>query len=126
MIGYNLQTVYKRKRNQITNDINNNSTLNIIRTCRAEGNAENKDSFVFVLSLIAIVYWISQEVCRQMDSVFKELLMRQTVQDPSSTASSPSAQVAQKKGRQNVRRGRGAGLFKAADPLDWEDWHQMT
>lgn len=61
---------------------------------------------------------IDKEVCRQMDSVFKELLMRQTVQDPSSTASSPSAQVAQRKGRQNVRRGRGAGLFKAADPLD--------
>lgn len=53
-----------------------------------------------------------------MDSVFKELLSRQAVQDPSSTASSPSGQAPQRKGRWDGRRGRGAGLFKAADALD--------
>uniref|UniRef100_A0A8P4G1K3 Rho GTPase activating protein 4 n=1 Tax=Dicentrarchus labrax TaxID=13489 RepID=A0A8P4G1K3_DICLA len=84
----------------------------------SEGSAENKERFVFFLSLITIVYFISQEVCRQMDSVFKELLLRQGVQDPTSTASSPSAQAPQKKGKRDVRRGKGAGLFKAADPLD--------
>ncbi|CAJ1085267.1 rho GTPase-activating protein 4-like [Xyrichtys novacula] len=61
---------------------------------------------------------VDKDVCRQMDSVFKELLSRQVVQDPSSTAPSPSAEAAQKKGRRDVRRGRGAGLFKAADQLD--------
>ncbi|XP_074537334.1 rho GTPase-activating protein 4-like [Halichoeres trimaculatus] len=61
---------------------------------------------------------VDKEVCRQMDSVFKELLSRQVVQEPSSTASSPSAQAAQRKGRRDVRKGRGVGLFKAADPLD--------
>ncbi|XP_035512822.1 rho GTPase-activating protein 4a isoform X2 [Morone saxatilis] len=61
---------------------------------------------------------VDKEVCRQMDSVFKELVLRQGVQDPSSTASSPSAEAPQKKGKRDVRRGKGAGLFKAADPLD--------
>ncbi|XP_034551402.1 rho GTPase-activating protein 4a [Notolabrus celidotus] len=61
---------------------------------------------------------VDKEVCRQMDTVFKELLSRQVVQDLSSTASSPSAQAAQRKGRRDVRRGRGVGLFKAADPMD--------
>ncbi|KAM9350613.1 rho GTPase-activating protein 4a [Symphorus nematophorus] len=58
---------------------------------------------------------IDKEVCRQMDSVFKELLQRQGAQDPSSTASSPSSQAPQRKGKRDGRRGRGAGLFRAAD-----------
>uniref|UniRef100_UPI0037E8D195 rho GTPase-activating protein 4-like n=1 Tax=Semicossyphus pulcher TaxID=241346 RepID=UPI0037E8D195 len=49
---------------------------------------------------------VDKAVCRQMDSVFKELLSRQVVQDPSSTASSPSAQAAQRKGKRDGRRGR--------------------
>ncbi|XP_076597059.1 rho GTPase-activating protein 4-like [Chaetodon auriga] len=61
---------------------------------------------------------VDKEVCRQMDSVFKELLLRQVVQDPSSTASSPSAQAPKRKERQDGRRGRGAGLFKATDQMD--------
>uniref|UniRef100_A0A3Q4MU12 Rho GTPase activating protein 4a n=1 Tax=Neolamprologus brichardi TaxID=32507 RepID=A0A3Q4MU12_NEOBR len=59
-----------------------------------------------------------QDVCRQMDSVFKELLIRQTHQDPTSTVSSPSVQTPQKKGKQDGRRGRGTGLFKSADAAD--------
>ncbi|XP_063751867.1 rho GTPase-activating protein 4-like isoform X2 [Eleginops maclovinus] len=66
-----------------------------------------------------IVIKVEKEVCRQMDSVFMELLSRQALQDPSSsTASSPSAQGPQSKGKKDGRRGRGVGLFKAADPLD--------
>ncbi|XP_028439048.1 rho GTPase-activating protein 4 isoform X2 [Perca flavescens] len=65
-----------------------------------------------------IVVKVDKEVCRQMDSVFMELLSRQALQDPSSTASSPSAQAPQKKGKRDGRRGRGAGLFRAAAPLD--------
>ncbi|XP_040008476.1 rho GTPase-activating protein 4-like [Xiphias gladius] len=57
---------------------------------------------------------VDKEVCRQMDSVFKELLSRQALQDPSS----PSVQAPQRKGRRDGRRGRGAGLFKTVDPLD--------
>ncbi|KAM8754859.1 rho GTPase-activating protein 4a isoform 1-T4 [Acanthopagrus schlegelii] len=50
---------------------------------------------------------LDKEVCRQMDSVFKELLLRQGVSDPSTTAaSSPSAQAAQRKVRRDGRRGR--------------------
>lgn len=79
---------------------------------------ESKEqSFVFFLSTHHCLF-ISQEVCRQMDSVFMELLSRQALQDPSSTASSPSAQAPQKKGKRDGRRGRGAGLFRAAAPLD--------
>ena len=79
----------------------------------------DKDTFVFFsLSLITSVYFISQDVCRQMDTVFKELLRRQALQEPSSSsaASSPSVQAPQKKGKRDGRRGRGVGLFKAADP----------
>ncbi|XP_040914385.1 rho GTPase-activating protein 4-like isoform X2 [Toxotes jaculatrix] len=65
-----------------------------------------------------IVVQVDKEVCRQMDSVFKELLSRQALQEPSSTASSPSVQTAQKKGKREGRKGRGGGLFKAGDPLD--------
>uniref|UniRef100_A0A3P8RMM9 Rho GTPase activating protein 4a n=1 Tax=Amphiprion percula TaxID=161767 RepID=A0A3P8RMM9_AMPPE len=61
------------------------------------------------LSLITIVHSKLQEVCRQMDSVFKELISRQTLQEPSSTVSSSSAQAPQRKGR------RGDG---PADPWD--------
>ncbi|XP_019944240.1 rho GTPase-activating protein 4 isoform X2 [Paralichthys olivaceus] len=60
---------------------------------------------------------VDKEVCRQMDSVFKELITRQALQDPSTSAtSSPSVQAPQKKGKREVRKGRGVGLFKAADP----------
>lgn len=59
-----------------------------------------------------------------MDMVFKELRLKKVAQDPSSTASSPSAQVPQMKGKRDVRRGRGPGILKAADPVDWEVWHQ--
>jgi len=52
-----------------------------------------------------------------MDSVFTELLSRQALQDPSSTASSPSAQAPQRKGKRDGRRERGPGLFRA-DPLE--------
>ncbi|XP_044207019.1 rho GTPase-activating protein 4a [Thunnus albacares] len=43
---------------------------------------------------------VDKEVCRQMDSVFKELLTRQTQQDPSS----PSAQAPQRKGKRDGRK----------------------
>ncbi|CAK6951409.1 rho GTPase-activating protein 4a [Scomber scombrus] len=49
---------------------------------------------------------VDKEVYRQMDSVFKELVTQQTQQEPSSTASSPSAQALQRKGKQDGRRGR--------------------
>ncbi|XP_056279631.1 rho GTPase-activating protein 4-like isoform X2 [Pseudoliparis swirei] len=64
-----------------------------------------------------IVVKVDEEVCRQMDSVFTELLSRQALQDPSSTASSPSAQAPQRKGKRDGRRERGPGLFRA-DPLE--------
>ncbi|XP_041655708.1 rho GTPase-activating protein 4-like isoform X2 [Cheilinus undulatus] len=47
---------------------------------------------------------VDKEVCRQMDSVFKELLSRQVTQDPS--FSSPTAQAAQKKGGRDGRKGK--------------------
>ncbi|GLD46040.1 SLIT-ROBO Rho GTPase-activating protein 3-like protein [Lates japonicus] len=54
-----------------------------------------------------IVVQVDKEVCRQMDSVFKELLSRQAPQDPSSsTASSLSAQAPQKKGKRDGRKGK--------------------
>ncbi|KAF7660118.1 hypothetical protein LDENG_00287830 [Lucifuga dentata] len=66
-----------------------------------------------------ITVQVDKEVCRQMNSVFKELLSRQALQDPSSaTSSSFSAQAAQRKGRREVHRGRGPGLFRGADPVD--------
>ncbi|XP_030589466.1 rho GTPase-activating protein 4-like [Archocentrus centrarchus] len=65
-----------------------------------------------------IALQVDKEVCRQMDSVFKELLVRQNQQDPISTVSSPAVQIPQKKGKQDGRRGRGAGLFKSADSED--------
>ncbi|XP_029911809.1 rho GTPase-activating protein 4-like isoform X1 [Myripristis murdjan] len=49
---------------------------------------------------------VDKEVCRQMDSVFKELLSRQVQQEPSPAASSPSAQPTQGKGKREGRRGR--------------------
>ncbi|XP_054464658.1 rho GTPase-activating protein 4a isoform X2 [Anoplopoma fimbria] len=63
-----------------------------------------------------IVVKIDKEVCRQMDTVFMELLSRQALQDP--TSSSPSAQAPQRKGKRDGRRGRGVGLFRASDPLE--------
>ncbi|XP_056241172.1 rho GTPase-activating protein 4-like [Seriola aureovittata] len=53
-----------------------------------------------------IAVHVDKEVCRQMDSVFKELLSRQTLQYPSSTTSSPSAQAPQKKVKQGGRKGK--------------------
>lgn len=47
-----------------------------------------------------------QDVCRHMDSVFKELLTRQALQDSSSIISSPSAKTLQKKGKWEGRRGK--------------------
>ncbi|KAM7411964.1 hypothetical protein PAMA_021778 [Pampus argenteus] len=61
---------------------------------------------------------VDKEVCCQMNSVFKELLSRQAQQDLSSTVHSPSAQAPQRKGRRDGHRGRGVGLFKAADQLE--------
>lgn len=64
---------------------------------------------------------LDKDVCRQMDTVFKELLARQASQDSittTTTTTTPSAQALQKKGRRDVRRGRGAGLFKSAGPQD--------
>ncbi|KAM4562802.1 rho GTPase-activating protein 4a isoform 2-T2 [Odontesthes bonariensis] len=53
-----------------------------------------------------LVVQVDKDVCRQMDSVFRELLLRQTQQDPSSTVSAPSAQAPQKKGKREGRKGR--------------------
>lgn len=80
-------------------------------------------SFVFFPSLNS--NFISQDVCRQMDSVFKELLSRQVTQEPCSPKLKYSAQAPQKKGKRDGRKGKGAGLFKGGDLLDWEDWHQQ-
>ncbi|XP_029291151.1 rho GTPase-activating protein 4-like isoform X2 [Cottoperca gobio] len=66
-----------------------------------------------------IVVTVDKEVCRQMDSVFMELISRKALQDPpSSTASTPSAQAPQTKGKRDGRRGRGVGLFRAAEQPD--------
>ncbi|XP_035809610.2 SLIT-ROBO Rho GTPase-activating protein 3-like isoform X1 [Amphiprion ocellaris] len=51
-----------------------------------------------------IAVHVDKEVCRQMDSVFKELISRQTLQEPSSTVSSSSAQAPQRKGRRGDGR----------------------
>lgn len=59
---------------------------------------------------------LDKSVCRQMDSVFKELLARQASQDPSSSSPTPSAKALQKKGKRDVRRSKG--LFKSTEELD--------
>ncbi|XP_071332223.1 SLIT-ROBO Rho GTPase-activating protein 3-like [Trachinotus anak] len=51
-----------------------------------------------------IAVHVDKEVCRQMDSVFKELLSRQAPQDPSSTTSSHSVQAPQRKGKPGGRK----------------------
>lgn len=61
---------------------------------------------------------VDKDVCRQMDSVFKELLARQTSQDPSIPSPTTSTTAPQRKGRRDVRRGRGAGLFTSTEQLD--------
>ncbi|XP_029361869.1 rho GTPase-activating protein 4-like [Echeneis naucrates] len=61
---------------------------------------------------------VNKEVCQQMDSVFKELISRQAVQELSSPTSIPSVQGAQKKGKRDGRKGKGVGFFKADEPLD--------
>lgn len=48
----------------------------------------------------------SQDVCRHMESVFKELLTRHTLQDPSPVISSPSGKPIQRKVKWDVRRGK--------------------
>ncbi|XP_075882463.1 rho GTPase-activating protein 4-like isoform X2 [Nelusetta ayraudi] len=56
------------------------------------------------LSLEDIPVQVDKDVCHHMDSVFKELLLRQAVQTAaSSSASSPSGQVPQRKGRWDGR-----------------------
>lgn len=65
-----------------------------------------------------ITVQVDKEVCRQMDTVFKELLSRQTLQDHPSPALPPSAEAAQRKGKWDGRRGKASSLFRAADPLD--------
>ncbi|KAM4737192.1 rho GTPase-activating protein 4a [Anableps anableps] len=59
---------------------------------------------------------VDKEVCHHMETVFKELLTRQTQQDASILAT--SAQGQQKKGKRDGRKGKGASLFRATDPLD--------
>ncbi|XP_008411816.1 rho GTPase-activating protein 4a isoform X1 [Poecilia reticulata] len=54
---------------------------------------------------------VDKEVCNNMDSVFKELLTRQTQQDA-------SAQAQQKKGKRDGRKGKGTSLFRSTDQLD--------
>ncbi|TMS16376.1 Rho GTPase-activating protein 4 [Larimichthys crocea] len=61
---------------------------------------------------------VDKDVCRQMDSVFKELLSRQVTQEPCSPKLKYSAQAPQKKGKRDGRKGKGAGLFKGGDLLD--------
>ncbi|KAM8830258.1 rho GTPase-activating protein 4a [Synchiropus picturatus] len=50
---------------------------------------------------------VDKEVCRQMDSVFRELLTKKTLQDPSAVGVH---------GQKEAGPGRGAGLFKAPGP----------
>ncbi|CAN9516145.1 unnamed protein product [Ophioblennius macclurei] len=50
-----------------------------------------------------IAVQVDKEVCRQMDTVFKELLLKQTLQDPLAAAD-PG------KGKRDGRKGKGAGL----------------
>lgn len=57
---------------------------------------------------------VDKEVCRQMNSVFKELLTRQTLQDVSSATSSPS-QLPPRKGGAGRK---GKGMFRSTDQLD--------
>ncbi|XP_055366519.1 SLIT-ROBO Rho GTPase-activating protein 3-like [Betta splendens] len=55
---------------------------------------------------------VDKDVCRQMNSVFKELLTLQTQQGPPPNPSSQS------KGKRDGRRGRAGGLFRTTDPLE--------
>lgn len=73
----------------------------------------NKVAFFF---LFASIYFVFQEVCNNMESVFKELLTRQMQQD--------AAQAQQKKGKRDGRKGKGTSLFRSTDQLDWVDQHQ--
>ncbi|XP_054632457.1 rho GTPase-activating protein 4-like [Dunckerocampus dactyliophorus] len=66
---------------------------------------------------------VDKEVCRQMDSVFKELVSKHTLQEISSSssavaASTPAGQAAQKRGGREGRKGRGAGLLQGDVPLE--------
>lgn len=61
---------------------------------------------------------LDKVVSRQMDSVFKELLARQASQEPSSSSTNPSAKALPKKGKRDVRQGKGSGPFKFADQMD--------
>lgn len=51
-----------------------------------------------------------------MESVFKELLTRQSQQDASIPTA--SAQSQQKKGKRDGRKGKGVSLFRATDQQD--------
>uniref|UniRef100_A0A1A7WJR1 Rho GTPase activating protein 4a n=1 Tax=Iconisemion striatum TaxID=60296 RepID=A0A1A7WJR1_9TELE len=57
------------------------------------------------LSSEDILKHVDKEICRQMESVFKELLSRRVLQEPSSV-SAPSAQAQQKRGKREARKGR--------------------
>ncbi|XP_054905895.1 rho GTPase-activating protein 4a [Poeciliopsis prolifica] len=59
---------------------------------------------------------VDKEVCNNMESVFKELLTRQTPQDAAILATSGQAQ--QKKGKRDGRKGKGTSLFRSTDQLD--------
>lgn len=74
----------------------------------------NKVAFFF--SLFASIYFVFQEVCNNMESVFKELLTRQMQQDPAILAT--SAQAQQKKGKRDGRKGKGTSLFRSTEQLD--------
>ncbi|XP_056129234.1 rho GTPase-activating protein 4a isoform X2 [Lampris incognitus] len=65
-----------------------------------------------------ITIQVDKDVCRQMDSVFKELLSRQVLQDPSSATTSSSGQALQRKGKREERRWKATGLFRSADQVD--------
>nr|XP_046252657.1 SLIT-ROBO Rho GTPase-activating protein 3-like [Scatophagus argus] len=58
------------------------------------------------LSYEDIPVQVDKEVCRHMDLVFKELSIRQVVQDSSSTTLSPTTQAPQSKGKRDGRRGK--------------------
>ncbi|XP_028307821.1 rho GTPase-activating protein 4-like isoform X2 [Gouania willdenowi] len=54
---------------------------------------------------------VDKEICQQMDSVFKELLSKQALPDP-------SAESAQRRSKRDERRGRGSSFMRASGPLE--------
>ncbi|XP_041860707.1 SLIT-ROBO Rho GTPase-activating protein 3-like isoform X2 [Melanotaenia boesemani] len=80
------------------------SPVSVHRECQQHSSSED------------IVVQVDKEVSRHMESVFKELLIRQAQQDPSPCVLAPSAQAPQKRGKRDGKKGKG--IFKTADPLD--------